>query len=171
MTRTKIFVTYHHTESQHCPEYNALVDATDDLCKALPIADLYSKLISERVIEFGDKEELYQEKTNQKMTEKFIEKHLCPEVRVGETKRFKKFMNVMKSTDKCHFLVERIEERVKHYASGKFLLAQRVSQLHVLCIVLIVFVSLHHSCFQMLVHIKTYVWDLSNQAFSGDQYQ
>ena len=106
-------VVDHHIHSEsHCPKYNALVDITDDLCNALPIADLYSKLISERVIEFGDKEELCQEKTNRKMVEKFIEKHLYPELRVGETKRFEKFMNVMKSSDKCQFLVERIEERI-----------------------------------------------------------
>jgi len=103
---------------QRCPEYNALVDLTDDLCSALPIADLFSKLISERVIDFEDKEELCQEKTNRKAVEKLIDKYLYPEVRIGETKRFKKFINAMKNTDKCDFLVKRIEDRLHHYSSG-----------------------------------------------------
>ena len=108
----------YYSESGRCPEYNALVDSTDDLCRALPINDLFSKLISERVIDFDDKEELCQERTSKRVVEKFIDKHLYPELRVGETKRFKKLINVMKNTDKCDFLVKRIEERVKHYSSG-----------------------------------------------------
>ena len=106
------------SKSQRCPEYNALVDITDDLCRALPITDLFPKLVSERVIDFDDKEELCLEKTRKKVVEKFIDKHLYPEVRIGEVKRFEKFIAVMKSTDKCDFLVERIEERLKHYSSG-----------------------------------------------------
>ena len=104
--------------SQYCPEYNALVDNTSDLCKALPIDDLFSDLISQRVIEFDDKEELCNENTSKKKVEKFLEKYLRPELLVGEKKRFQKFMCVMKCSAKCDFLVERMEERITFYYSN-----------------------------------------------------
>lgn len=99
----------------HCPEYNALVDVYGDFCTALPIKKLLPKLISKRVIDVDDKEELLHEATSSKMVEKFIDNHLYPELATGETRCFKKFLDVMKTCGKCNHLVEKIQERINHH--------------------------------------------------------
>ena len=86
----------------YCPEYNALVDLYEDLCIALPIKKLFPSLISNRVIDIQDKEELSHEISSRLMVEKFIEQHLYPEVAIGETKRFNDFVDVMRRSGKCN---------------------------------------------------------------------
>ena len=100
---------------QYCPEYNALVDLYEDLCIALPISKLFPSLISNRVIDIHDKEEISHEASSRLMVEKFIEKHLYPEVAVGEIKRFNCFIKVMRRSEKCNHLVEKIERKVSLY--------------------------------------------------------
>ena len=100
---------------QFCPECNALLDMTEKLCGALPINDLYPGLITERVINVDDVEEISSEKTRKKRVEQFIVKHLHPELSERETKRFQGFMSVMKRSEKCDFLVKQMEERIKHH--------------------------------------------------------
>ena len=104
---------------QHCPEHNALVDLYEDLCIALPINKLFPSLISNRVIDIHDKEEISHEASSRLMVEKFIEKHLYPEVAVGEIKRFNRFVKVMRRSEKCNHLVEKIERKVRLYQSQR----------------------------------------------------
>jgi len=99
-----------------CPEYCALTDKFDDLCKALPIRDLFPKLISRRVIDPLEKRELCDEcRSDSKITEKFISDYLFPPLMVGDTERFKKFMAVMEQSTKCDFLVKKIKERIRYH--------------------------------------------------------
>jgi len=98
-----------------CPEYNALVDMTEKLCGALQIDDLFPGLITERIINIDDVEELSNEKTRRKRVEQFIVKYLHPDLSEGGTKRFQRFMSVMKRSEKCEFLVELMEERINHH--------------------------------------------------------
>jgi len=99
-----------------CPEYNALRDTTSALCSALPIRDLIPHLISAHVIDFDEREELCEgSTTDRKITEKFISKCLSQSLKLGHTKKFKKFMEVMQRSRKCDKLVERINERITYY--------------------------------------------------------
>ena len=98
-----------------CPEYNALVDVYEDFCTALPLKKLFPKLISKRVIDVNDNEELCHETTSSKMVEKFIDTHLYPELATGETRHFNTFLEVMKTSEKCNHLVEKIQGRINRY--------------------------------------------------------
>ena len=91
------------------------MDVYGDFCTALPIKKLLPKLISKRVIDVDDKEELFHETTSSKMVEKFIDDHLYPELAIEETRRFKRFLDVMKTCEKCSHLVEKIQERINHH--------------------------------------------------------
>ena len=108
-------------DEQHCPEYDALVDMTDDLCKALPITDMFSSLVSLRVIDIGDIEELRGNgsRTNRKIVEYFIETHLYRDLVLGETSRFLNFISAMKESNKCDALVERLQERIKYHQNKR----------------------------------------------------
>jgi len=100
----------------YCPEYNALRDTTSALCSALPIKDLIPYLISAYVIDFEERENLCEgSATHHKITENFISKCLSPTLKLGDTKKFNKFMKVMQKSNKCDELVKRIEERIKHH--------------------------------------------------------
>jgi len=101
-----------HEDSQHCPEYNALVDVHQDLCNAIPINDLFPGLISHRIITVFDKEKLCLGRIVQERAELFVEKHLHPQLLVGETKKFYDFITTMKESSKCNFLVMRIMDRI-----------------------------------------------------------
>ena len=108
------------SRQQCCPkqrvaEYNALVDMTEVLCKVLPIKDLFPSMISLRVIDMGDIDELCHGRTERKIVEKFIQSHLYPDLMLGETGRFLNFVLAMKGSSKCDVLVGRLEERIRYY--------------------------------------------------------
>ena len=88
-----------------------------DLCNALPINDLLPKMIIKRVISFQDKDEIRSERTDRDKVDLFISK-LNGELISGENERFYKFINVMKESPKCNFLVKRMEGWISHYESG-----------------------------------------------------
>jgi len=100
------------TGDEYCPEYNALIDVHQDLCKALPINDLFPGLISRRVISVVDKEKLCLGRIEQERAELFLEKYLHPQLSVGETKRFNDFIAIMEESPKCSFLVKKIKDRI-----------------------------------------------------------
>ena len=104
-------------ENQYSAEYNALITMTEDLCKALPIDDLLPKMISKRVINFQDKNDIRSERTDRDKVDLFISK-LSKEVGSGENERFYKFINAMKQSTKCDFLVKRMEAWISHYTTG-----------------------------------------------------
>ena len=101
-------------EIQYTAEYNALIDMTEDLCNALPISDLLPKMIAKRVIDFSDKAEIRSESTERNKVQLFILK-LSGEMKSEENGRFYKFIALMKESEKCSFLVKRMEERISHY--------------------------------------------------------
>ena len=102
---------------QRCPEYSALVDMTEDFCKALPINELIPGLITSRVLDIsGDIEDLRNAgRTEADSVERFILKHLYPDLELRETSHFSKFIEVMKRSSKCEFLVKRLEEHIRHH--------------------------------------------------------
>ena len=104
-------------EKQESPEYNALIEMTNDLCNALPIEDLLPKMITKRVIDFNDKSEIRSERTDRDKVQLFMSK-LTGEMVSGENKRFYNFLDVMKGSSKCGFLVERMEGWISHYKFG-----------------------------------------------------
>ena len=102
---------------QHTAEYDALTEMTGDLCNALPIDDLLPKMISKRVIDFHDKNEIRSERTDRDKVDLFISK-LMKEMSSRENKRFYKFIEAMKESPKCDFLVRRMEEWINHFQKG-----------------------------------------------------
>ena len=101
---------------QRCPEYSALVDMTEVFCKALPINELIPGLITSRVLDISDTEDLRNAgRTEADSVERFILKHLYPDLELGETSRFSKFIEVMKRSSKCELLVKRLEEHIRHH--------------------------------------------------------
>ena len=100
--------------NQHSAEYNALIKMTEDLCNALPINDLLPKMISKRVINFHDKEEIRSQRTDRDKVDLFISK-LTGEMASGENGRFYNFVKVMKESPKCNFLVNRMEGWISKY--------------------------------------------------------
>ena len=110
---------YHSEYRAGYPEYNALIDMYDSLCKALPIRDLFPKLITRRVIDPLEKAELCVEcRSDKKITEKFISEYLFPPLMVGDTERFNSFMAVMEWSRKCDFLVKMMKKRIRHHRKG-----------------------------------------------------
>lgn len=103
---------------EQCPEYNALMDMHKDLCSALPINDLFPELISRRVITVVDKEKLCLGRVEQERAERFIERHLHPQVSIGETKTFYEFIAAIKESDKCVFLVEKLLQKIDAYQNN-----------------------------------------------------
>ena len=99
---------------QHTAEYNALIKMTEDLCNALPISDLLPKMISKRVIDFHDKDEIRSGRTDRDKVELFISK-LTGQMSTGENELFYKFIEAMKESRKCDFLVRRMEGWISHY--------------------------------------------------------
>ena len=102
---------------QYTAEYNALTEMIEDLCNALPIDDLLPKMIAKRVITFQDKAEIRAERTNRDKVELFISK-LTGEMDCGVNERFYKFIDVMKESPKCDFLVKRMEKWISHYTAA-----------------------------------------------------
>ena len=98
-----------------CPEYNALLDVHKELCRALPINDLFPSLITLRVINIDDKERLCLGKIERDRTEEFIEKHLLRQLAVGETEKFYNFMTALEESEKGKFLIPRVRERIAHH--------------------------------------------------------
>ena len=106
-------------ECQDCPECQALIDMTDELCTALPINDLFPPLISLRVLGYNDPDELRGNgRTEREIRQRFIEKHLYPYLKLGDTSRLFDFIKVMKQSGKCNLLVERLEERIRVRSQG-----------------------------------------------------
>ena len=99
---------------QYTAERNALTKMNEDLCKALPIGDLLPKMISKGVIDFPDKAEIREERTDRNKVELFISK-LTGEMDCGENKRFYKFLEGMEESSKCDFLVERMWRWINYY--------------------------------------------------------
>jgi len=97
------------------PEYSALLDVHKELCRALPIDDLFPSLITLRVINVDDKERLCLGKIERDKAEEFIEKHLLPQLAVGESEKFYKFITALEESEKGKFLVSRIRERIAHH--------------------------------------------------------
>jgi len=104
-------------KAQHCPEYNALLDMHNDLCNALPINELFRGLISRRVISVFDKKKLCLNRIEQETSEVFLENYLYPQLLVGDTVKFYAFISTMKDSDKCKFLLNKIQERITFYKS------------------------------------------------------
>ena len=105
-------------DQQYCPEYDAFMDLYEDFCKALPIKKLLPGLLSSRVIDFDDKEELcHGEASDRVMVEKFMDTHLFHELAIGDSKRFYRFVDVMRRSQKCNHLVEKLDEKIYHYHS------------------------------------------------------
>ena len=98
-----------------CPEYEALIDMTEILCKTLVIKDLIPTMISCRVIDIADIDKLCSGRTDQKIVEKFIKDHLYPDLVLRDTNRFEAFVKAMKTSSKCDVLVKKLEERIKHH--------------------------------------------------------
>ena len=102
---------------RHCPEYNALLDMHNDLCNALPINDLFRALISRQVVNIFDKKKLCLNRIEQEISELFLEDHLHPQLLAGDTKKFYDFVSAMKESDKCKFLVKKLQEQIAFYES------------------------------------------------------
>ena len=103
--------------SRNTAEYNALIEMTEDLYNALPIGDLLPKMISKRVIDFNEKAEIRSGSTDRDKVDIFISK-LTGQMASGENERFYKFIEVMKESPKCNFLVKRMDRWIGHYKKG-----------------------------------------------------
>ena len=99
---------------QQTAEYMALEAMTEDLYNALPISDLLPKMISKRVITFPEKADIRAGGTTREQVDVFLSK-LTGEMLSKENKRFYAFIEVMKESPKCDFLVERMEKWINHY--------------------------------------------------------
>ena len=99
---------------QYTAEHNALTRMTENLCKALPIDDLLPKMISKGVIDFSEKAEIREKRTNRDKVRLFISK-LIREMDCGVNKRFYKFIEGMEESSKCYFLVEGMKGWISHY--------------------------------------------------------
>ena len=115
--------------SQHCPEYNALLDVHQDLCNALPINDLFPGLITRRVMDVFDKEKLCLGKIERESAELFVEKYLHPQLLVGDTKRFNDFIATMEESPKCSFLLKKVKDRIIAH-QNEATLAKNAGMLH-----------------------------------------
>ena len=100
---------------QRVVEYNALLKMTDDLCKALPINDLFPSMISNHVIGFQDKAEVCAERTERSRVQKFIHDYLIGDLEIRDTSRFYRFLTVMERSPKCNFLVKRLKHWMEQY--------------------------------------------------------
>lgn len=100
-----------------CLEYNVLEKMNDDLCKALPIDDLFPSMISNHVIDFRDKAEICAERTERRRVQYFLVHYLSKglDCEDADTSRFYRFLAVMKRSPKCNFLVWRINEWMERY--------------------------------------------------------
>ena len=103
--------------SRNTAEYNALIEITEDLYNALPIDDLLPKMISKRVIDFNEKAEIRSGSTDRDKVDIFISK-LTGQMASGENERFYKFIEVMKESPKCNFLVKKMDRWIDHYKKG-----------------------------------------------------
>ena len=101
--------------SQCCPEYQALLDMTQDPCKTLPMKDLIPSFITLRILDVSHIEDLRKAEGNLRVVEKFLLNHLYPDLLLSETDRFYRFITAMKNSSKCEFLVTRLEERIKYH--------------------------------------------------------
>ena len=99
---------------QQTAEYKALEEMTEDLYNALPIGDLLPKMISKRVITFQEKDDISAGSTTRDQVDVFLSK-LTREMVSSDNRRFYAFIDVMKESPKCDFLVERMERWINHY--------------------------------------------------------
>ena len=104
-------------KNQYSAEYNALTEMTESLSTSLPIDDLLPKMISKRVIEISEKAEIRRKGTDRDKVDIFLSK-LTGQMASGENRRFYSFIQVMKESPKCQFLVERMEGWISHYKDG-----------------------------------------------------
>ena len=105
-----------------CVEYNVLKAMTEDLCKALPIDELFPSMISNHVIDFREKEEICAEKTEVRRVQYFLDRYLSKGLDCEEanTDRFYQFLKVMQRSPKCTFLMKRLNklmEQFKEYSA------------------------------------------------------
>ena len=104
-------------ESQNTAEYDALIEMTEDLYNALPINELLPKMISKRVIDFQEKADIRSERTDRDKVGLFLSKLIGP-MTSGENTRFYSFIEVMKGSPKCNFLVHRLQGWISHFKTG-----------------------------------------------------
>ena len=90
---------------------------TESLSNSLPIDDLLPKMISKRVIDLSEKAEIRSGTTDPDKIDIFLSKLTGP-MASGENRRFYSFIQVMKDSPKCQFLVERMEGWISHYTNG-----------------------------------------------------
>ena len=107
---------------KRCLEFNVLEKMNNDLCNALPIDDLFPSMISNHVIDFTEKKDICAERTERRRIQYFLERYLSKglDLEVPDTTRFYRFLEVMKRSSKCNFLVKRINqwmERYKEYSA------------------------------------------------------
>ena len=103
--------------SSFSAKYNALNSMTQDLCNAFPINDLFPTMITCRVIDFTEKEEICAERTERGRVSAFLSM-LSGELKIWEDTRFDRFMEMMKRSPKCTFLRKRLEARIDHFAQS-----------------------------------------------------
>jgi len=90
-----------------------------ELCEIVQINGLFPSLISLRVIDINDKDEICQGGTNIKMVGALLEKFIYPELTAGETTRFNFFLAALRRAGKYDFLVEKTETLITHYRSPR----------------------------------------------------
>ena len=96
-------------DTRYTAEYEALTTLNEDLCNALPINDLFPSLISKRVIDFNDKAEICSETNERRRRVDMLISKLIGGMKAGNNEKFYKFIEVMKKSPKCSFLVDRME--------------------------------------------------------------
>ena len=102
---------------KHCVEFNVLRRLSDDLCKVLPIDDLFPNMISKYVIDFEEKAEICAERTELRRVRYFLDNYLMKGLDYDKDIRwrFKQFLTVMKESHKCDELINKINYWMEQY--------------------------------------------------------
>ena len=88
----------------------ALVKFYKDLCNVLPVDDLLPVLVTQQVITIKNKDLIMTGKTNDERTQCLLDHFISKSLSVGDTTTFYKLLEAMKTSPKCSFLVERINQ-------------------------------------------------------------
>ena len=88
----------------------ALVMFYKDLCNVLPVDDLLPVLVTQQVITIKNKDLIMSGKTNDERTQCLLDHFISKSLSVGDTTTFYKLLEAMKTSPKCNFLVERINQ-------------------------------------------------------------
>ena len=99
----------------HSAKYNALRRMNSDFCNAFPINDLFPSMISQRAIDFNEKDDICGEKrTERGRVEMYLSK-LSGELDSWHDARFDRFVAVMRKSHKCAFLLKRLQDWINYY--------------------------------------------------------